>query len=187
MEGSDLIGKFGLNSLYWCKMVNQKICDFEYFKLREFNFKLIHNLVPCGYSLSKWNTSVSQFCFLCDHNETVSHMLFECEQIKIIWDNISQSVNFKISLKEIICGYTNFDNSKIVKTINYIITLVAYAIFKKNSKCKFENIEYKIESVIYQIINDIKSFLRYIHYIGAERNFAMTKFNNVVEFFNSLD
>ena len=114
-------------------------------------------------------------------------MLFECEQINIIWDKISQSVNFKISFKEIICGYTNYDNSKPIKTINYIITLVAYAIFKKNSKCKFENIEYTIESVIFQIINDLKSFLRYIHYIGAERNFTMVKFNNVLELFNALD
>ena len=45
---------------------------------------------------------------------------------------------------------------------------------------EFESIEYRIERVIYQIINEIKPLLRYIHYIGAERNFSTVLINNYI-------
>ena len=45
--------KFDLNPLYWPKLISQKLSEIEDLKLREFNFKLIHNLIPSGQYLVK--------------------------------------------------------------------------------------------------------------------------------------
>ena len=111
-------------------------------------------------------------------------MLYDCYVINEIWTNISNAINFKITLKEIVCGYVNYDNSKLIKTVNHIITLVSYAIFKNNSKSKFNDDHvYDVESIRFQICSDIKSFLRYITYPGIENKFEMRKIHNVLNIF----
>ena len=65
------------------------------------------------------------------------------------------------------------------------VALVVYAMFKNNSKSKFNDDHvYDVESIRFQICNDIKSFLRYITYPGIENKFEMKKIHNVLNIFN---
>ena len=74
-------------------------------------------------------------------------MLYSCDFIKWIWANISELIGFKITFKEIVCGFVNLNPSKIIKTINHIITLISYSIFKANNRCKEECREYSVDVV----------------------------------------
>ena len=38
----------------WRSIYNQKICTLKIAKMKELNFKILHNIVPCGKVLSKW-------------------------------------------------------------------------------------------------------------------------------------
>ena len=41
-------------------------------------FKILYNLLPSGYILSKWEQNVTVNCDLCNILETMKHMLYEC-------------------------------------------------------------------------------------------------------------
>ena len=68
------------------KFYKQKIVDIKIVKLKEFNFKLLHNIVPCGKTVSKWNKNISEWCAICGECETTKHMLFECKRVNNIWN-----------------------------------------------------------------------------------------------------
>ena len=42
----------------WCYIYVQKFKCLNDNKLAEFNFKVLNNILPCGYILSKWNHNV---------------------------------------------------------------------------------------------------------------------------------
>ena len=86
-------------------------------KLSEFNFKLLHNIVPCGYVLSKWQCNINVKCEVCGEVESTKHMLFECERVKCIWKLISVALKCDISWKRVICGYPNYEVSKKINTM----------------------------------------------------------------------
>ncbi len=70
-------------------------------------------------------------------------MLFDCHQIDEIWSNISKAINMPVNWKEIVCGYPKYQSSSIIIICyNYIVSIVAYIIFRINSKCKFECLNY---------------------------------------------
>ena len=47
-------------------------------KLSIFQFKIIHNILPCRNLLYKMNISESPLCEFCNELETLSHMLVNC-------------------------------------------------------------------------------------------------------------
>merc|ERR1712218_453198 len=131
--------------------------------------------------LSKWNKNVSKYCMLCKNDiETTSHMIFYCDKLNWIWENISCITGFKISYKEIVCGYLNYERSKILNTINHVISLVAYSIFKSNSHCKFEECDYNINIIKQQIATDMRSFLNFVSFTGKENEFVMRIFSKLM-------
>ena len=81
-------------------------------KLRSFQFKLIHNIIPTNHSLYKMNIKVSPKCERCLFpNETLIHMLCECPDVKIFWQDImmwwnnKRSDNINPNNIEILYGY----------------------------------------------------------------------------------
>ena len=65
-------------------------------KLKEFNFKLLYNIAPCGYTLAKWNDKISAECVLCGQVETLGHMLYECHYISHICNMVSQGLKIHV-------------------------------------------------------------------------------------------
>ena len=53
-------------------------------KLRSFQFKLIHNILPTNQRLRKMTVTSSPKCAQCDAPcETISHIFYECLAVKI--------------------------------------------------------------------------------------------------------
>ena len=59
--------------LYGRKIYNQKVTSMKIAKVSEFNFKLLHNIVPCGNIIHKWQRNISENCLKCNEIETVQH------------------------------------------------------------------------------------------------------------------
>ena len=112
-------------------------------KLNEFNYKLLHNIVPCGTVVSKWKQNVSNLCDYCKQPETTKHMIYDCSRVKSIWNFVSLNLGFDIKWKHLVCGFVLYDKTPKIEMINYIITIICYAIFKESCYCKYNSIEYK--------------------------------------------
>ena len=134
---------FENDKILWANIYKQKLIELKDSKLCELNFKVLHNIVPCGYTVSKWQNNISKYCSVCNSIETTKHMLFECDRVKIIWDIISNVLKVNISWKNIVCGFPKYSTSKKTILINYIFTIVSYTIFKENSYCKFNDKRYE--------------------------------------------
>ena len=111
-------------------------------QLKEFNYKLLNIILPCGYWLNKWKKSIGEKCEFCNETETIQHMLYSCPRVKEMWNSISFILKCNISWKNIVCGWPLYDNHSKILSYNFIITIVCCAIFRLNSKCKFNSEDY---------------------------------------------
>ena len=141
---------FSNSSKMWNLVYKQKILDVKIVKISEFNYKLLHNIVPCGKILSKWQHHISERCKTCKEIETSEHMLFECEKVKKIWNIISKCVKVNIKWKNIVCGFLGSEQGKNVDFLNLIISVVTYSLFKFNNqeKWKMDNLKCTIEQYV---------------------------------------
>ena len=121
----------------WKHIYEQKISKMPVPKIAEFNFKLIHNIVPCGKVLHKWNTKVSERCNLCREIESVEHLIFLCRGVKFVWECVSNILKVDAKWKTIVCGFVSSEVSENVKLSNIVVSIVAYSIFKFNNKEKW--------------------------------------------------
>ena len=54
--------------------VNEIISEKE-IKLREFNFKLLHGILPCNSNLKRWRKTNSDRCDVFGEKQTIEHLL----------------------------------------------------------------------------------------------------------------
>ena len=146
----------------WANIYNQKIVAMFDNKLAEFNFKLLHNIVPCGYILCKWEQSVDAKCEVCTVIENVKHMLFDCPRIYEIWESIATILKCNIKWKHLVCGFIGYSSDKII-FMNTIFTIVSYAIFKENSRSKYENLAYKDLNIRNAVKRNLMYYRQILH------------------------
>ena len=149
----DIHGETLRNAVYW-----QKIRKINVPKLAEFNFKLLHNIVPCGKVIHKWQNYVSENCEFCGKIETTKHMLFDCPRVIDIWKMINNHINLMVTWKHILCGFPSYDITQKLCDLNYVIVIVAYAIFKENNRCKWEKISYKDTNLVATVKENLRCY-----------------------------
>ena len=103
-------------------ILKRKLIVIKEIKLREFNFKIIHNILPCNEMLHKWTIKQHNKCDLCDKIQTIGHLLFECVFVKEVWVLVERMLDCKITYDDILCGFEN--NQK------YVSAIAAFAIYK---------------------------------------------------------
>ena len=106
------------------KAYTLKIVHIKDKKISEMNFKILHNILPCNKNLLLWKKSNSKYCTVCSQEETIEHLLYNCEYAQSIWKDVKDAMNIEVSLIDIICGI-NLDI-----TTNFIISLIAFLIYK---------------------------------------------------------
>ena len=96
-------------------------------KIREFNYKILLNILATNDNLYRWKIINSKYCIYCKgtviHNE--KHLLWECAHLKSIWQMVFNALHVTESWKNVIFGIPN----KYVE--NIIISILAYLIYKK--------------------------------------------------------
>ena len=119
----------------WFKIYTQKVIKIRIPKIREFNYKILHNYLACGKSLSKF-LEISKYCEYCQNIESIKHMLYDCYRVKRIWNNVSSFLKCDITWKTIVCGFPKYSSSTKIDCMNYIISCIAYSVYKVNNICK---------------------------------------------------
>ena len=108
------------------KSFERKVLNINDIKLKEFNFKLLHRILPCGLYLSKWKQNISDKCLVCKQVENIEHMLFSCGRIQVVWTSISKAIQANINFKHIVFGFSNYK----LADLDFCISVCAYLIFK---------------------------------------------------------
>ncbi|MCP3887247.1 MAG: hypothetical protein GY702_00005 [Desulfobulbaceae bacterium] len=116
-------------------MINDK-------KLAEFNYKILHNILPCNDNLYKWKKKNTDKCTLCNTKENIPHVLYECIYAKTIWNKVNLSGNSVFSAADVILG-THLGIPDV-----FITTCISYFIYKKWLRNSFDNVPRNINGVI---------------------------------------
>ena len=118
---------YGLNNIVCIENAfYNKIFLEKEIKLREFNFKVLHGILPCNKNLKQWKIIDCDKCDICDEIQTIEHLLFQCTYLKPLWKIIENVFKIKITFK-IICCLSNGSKLK----CNTIITLITFLIYKE--------------------------------------------------------
>lgn len=150
--------EFGdINSLCWRKIYDEKIVKINDKSIAEFNFKLLHNLLPNNLYLSKWNKNIDKFCTYCREIENTKHMVFDCILVKNIWKKVSAILKINIAWKHLVLGFIyNGNQSNVV--LNNVISFIACKIFKYKMKCKLIEDNVTNEGLILFLRSSLASF-----------------------------
>ena len=135
-------------------------------KLRNFQYRLLHNKVFCNNVLYHWKKVDSQQCDFCTHpKQNVSHLLFSCPSVRTIWEELSHYFetlkidNCEISWHNVLY---NLVYPKTQHLVNFIVLLAKFVIFR----CKCNGTRPHI-NLIY---NEIELFHKIEHYIAVKNN-----------------
>ena len=103
-------------------------------KLRSFQFKIIHNILPTNLSPYKINIKETPQCDQClFQNETLVHMFLECAEVEPFWKDVITwwttkcSDNINPSYTEILYGYK--PESKSFCPLNHYLLIAKHHIF----------------------------------------------------------
>ena len=81
---------FDNQSLEFFTFYQKTILDFKENKRAEFNYKALHNLLPCGVNLNMWRIIETKKCDICNIDEDILHLFYHCEIANSIWRILSQ-------------------------------------------------------------------------------------------------
>ena len=102
----------------------KKVVSEKEIKLKEFNFKVLHGILPCNGNLKQWRIKASDQCDVCGLPQTIEHLLFTCRYVTPLWQIVDSVFDINVSFETILgvdqlCEYNN------------IVTLVSFLIYKE--------------------------------------------------------
>ena len=63
-------------------------------KLRWLQFRILHNILTTNRSVAKFRAEQSPLCQFCkSHSETIHHLLWQCNKVKLFWNELSNIIN----------------------------------------------------------------------------------------------
>ena len=111
-------------------------------KLRDFQYRLLHNKIFCNDVLFHWNVVNSNKCDFCKtQKQSIKHLLFDCEQVQKIWKKLEEALTQKGIPIEMTYENVLFNTVSVNATCKVIdfLVLVAKQYFFRN-KCLGDNI-----------------------------------------------
>ena len=107
-----------------CEVFNKKVCNEKEIKLKEYNFKLLHGILPCNKNLKRWKIKQSEKCDVCSSTQSIQHLLFECNYVKPLWNKVNEIFNISVSFEMLLGVGTD-------KDYNVILTIMSFLIYKE--------------------------------------------------------
>ena len=139
-------------------------------KLQEFQFKIIHRILPTNSFLYKARLKDSENCSVCNtQKETILHKFVECPNVQSFWTEFIDWMNTKgyniISLNAADILFNIFRNNMIISLFVLIAKYHIYTCGRLDKQINFEAVKssfkyyYKLERVIAHRKNKMNLFL----------------------------
>ena len=114
-------------------MWNFKLKGVQDYRLVQFNFKFLYNILPTPQNLHRWKIKDNSICTACDVEGTLFHVYFYCRKIEGFLKYIERLLRkvtgetFNLNYEYFVYGYNlKTDNGLIDLLLNYAL----FAIFK---------------------------------------------------------
>lgn len=157
---------FDIEKMSWRHIYENKVKKMYEKKIAEFNYKLLNNLLCNRAYLQKINRSVSDLCTNCNNSiENNEHLIFQCENVRKIWNFTSLVLKFNVVWKHILIGFY-FERNKKINDLNNIISTLATIIYKYKMFCRLKN----IEENMHEIEKHVKTSLKYYSLVYKRLN-----------------
>ena len=91
---------------------SKKIKTCKDLRLAEFNYKVLHFILPCLDNLKKWKIVDNNLWPLYQVKHDVIHLLYFCKKAKAVWANINVKFNSHLTLYSVfgLCEENNLSN-----------------------------------------------------------------------------
>jgi hypothetical protein len=162
--------------MQWCNQVPnditfnniymRKIKQIKDFKIAEFNYKILHNILPCKANLKRWKICDNDRCNYCNEIQDIPHLLYNCKYSAEIWRLVERPLNTVITIGDVILGTDSKDD------VNFVISVIAYIIYKHWLKCNANNHNTTSEQLLITLTSEL-------HYRTSI--YQHTKLRNVYE------
>ena len=100
----------------------KKVALVREIKLKEFNFKVLHGILPCNLNLMRWKIRDSHECDICGETQTIEYLLHNCVYVRPLWHIVKLVFDIDINFKRILGLDEQFDHDD--------ITIVSFLIYK---------------------------------------------------------
>ena len=112
-------------------------------KLRNFQYKLLLHKIVTNKTLFEWQLRDSPKCDFCEEIETTKHMLFECEHVKRVWNQLEEffknvRVVVEVNFMNVVLN-TVHEQSKHIA--NLTVLILKQLIYRK--KCQMVKINFE--------------------------------------------
>ena len=86
-SSKDYLNRFNVtrNDDIYRQVFTNKVKTEKEIKLMEFNFKLLHGILPCNKNLEKWKIRSNDKCDVCGSSQTIDHLLYNCNYVRPLW------------------------------------------------------------------------------------------------------
>ena len=64
---------------------SRTVSDEKEIKFKEFNFKVLHGILPCNRNLMRWKIRYDDNCDVCGEVQSIEHLLYSCCYVKPLW------------------------------------------------------------------------------------------------------
>jgi hypothetical protein len=123
-------------------------------KLRWFQYRVMHNIVPTNVWLQKVGLTNSDLCSFCKkEKETITHMFVECEKVVDFWQQVQTRYNIMdgLDIFSKVYGMLDCKNANYA-LINHILIIVKKYIYK----CRADQINFSLTALKNMIHSTIK-------------------------------
>ena len=90
---------------------------------------MLHGLLVSRKILFTWKKTDSPFCPFCKESENVRHIYYDCKQIKVIWQKVSEVLGIDIKWKNLVLEYAQNLTIHRLRNITCIFKSILYASF----------------------------------------------------------
>jgi hypothetical protein len=171
-------GQFTVSSLYkLCSFTGVRDMNMEEMwhsrlplKVRNFIWLVIRNRVQTTYNLDRKKWKGSKFCQLCNSEESVDHMLFQCPIVVFMWAVMRDARNWS-SCPRFVIGFKDFFFTKLgigkTRVIWFLFGAICWTLWLNRNDFIFSN---KLISSPRAIIFKMLSFLQHMMVANAEED-----------------
>ena len=128
---SETLSSYG-NGIDESQIFTEKVYKEEEIKLKEYNFKILHNILPCNQNLMNWKIKTNPHCDICKSIQTIQHLIFDCSYAKPLWAKLDCLFGITVTFPMIL-GLTED------RTYNNMLTIIGFLIYKEWLILSLEN------------------------------------------------
>ena len=150
-------------------------------RVKQYNFKLLHRILPFKENLVRWKITSDLSCSHCEGFETSVHALLQCPEVSLFWQKVTHvislfyDVNITVDERILLTGY-DIQNKELIIP-NIILVFAQYTIYRVNMLCKFKPKQFNSFSLFSEFKQDLIVNLKFLE----KRNHIMIKDNQFLE------